>query len=419
MSESRLHVLMVADVSPLQSSGGSARVLREQTIGLRARGHGVSVLCRHPGGDVPARAELAGAPVVHYPVKRTTAFAYARTSVLGARKLFRRLLREQTWDAVLFHQPFSAVGVQSQIARRVRRIYCFYSPAGVEYRLRAENPQTGRTPPGTNAVAGLMAWLERRALAGCHQVVVLSNFSRRVLEEAHGRAAGEVKVIPGGVDLEHFRPAADRIGVRRTLGLPAEIPLLLTVRDLEPRMGVHNLLRALAVIEKDRPLFCVIGGTGPLRPFLEDQAARLGVSGRVRFTGHIPEEKLPRYYQAADLFVLPTRAHEGFGLVTVEALACGTPVAATPVGATPEILDPLDSRLLASDATVEGLTRNLIRTLPLAMDPNFRHRCRSYVEGRYSWHRHLDILEKQLRAGLKNSDAESALSATGPDVSKA
>src|SRR5207249_11624167 len=62
------------------------------------------------------------------------------------------------------------------------------------------------------------------------------------------------------------------------------------------------------------------------------------------FLGFIPDETLPSYYHAADVFVLPTRELEGFGLVTVEALACGTPVLGTPVGATPEVLSGLEDR---------------------------------------------------------------------------
>ena len=73
------------------------------------------------------------------------------------------------------------------------------------------------------------------------------------------------------------------------------------------------------------------------------RSAQLGLDKHVTFLGFVPDADLPRYYQAADVFVLPTRELEGFGLVTAEALACGTPVLGTPVGATPELLEPLDA----------------------------------------------------------------------------
>jgi glycosyltransferase involved in cell wall biosynthesis len=241
-----------------------------------------------------------------------------------------------------------------------------------------------------------LARIERRALQRANRIVVLSEFSRKILEKNHHRVSPQVVLIPGGVDLERFRPAKDRMAVRDQLDLPREVPLLVTVRDLEQRMGVENLLLALVDLNKKRRIDCVIGGTGPLRPFLEEQAARLGISNRVRFTGHIPEKDLPLYYQAADVFVLPTLAHEGFGLVTVEALACGTPVAATPAGATPEILAPLDDRLLAEDTRAPSIASAVERVLRLSANKIFRNRCRTYAENRYSWNNHNDTLEQEI-----------------------
>jgi glycosyltransferase involved in cell wall biosynthesis len=122
----------------------------------------------------------------------------------------------------------------------------------------------------------------------------------------------------------------------------------------------------------------------------------MGLAGHVRFVGHIPEADLPAYYQAADCFVLPTRALEGFGLVTVEALACGTPVLGTPVGATPEILVPLARELLTDDATPEALARGLRRVTSVCRDAAFRARCRAYAEARYDWETAVDRLEDLL-----------------------
>jgi glycosyltransferase involved in cell wall biosynthesis len=161
-------------------------------------------------------------------------------------------------------------------------------------------------------------------------------------------------------------------------------------------MGLENMLTALVDLNKERKTFCVIGGTGPLRSFLEERAAQLGVSDRVRFQGHIPEKELPLYYQAADVFVLPTLTHEGFGLVTVEALACGTPVAATPAGATPEILAPLDGRLLAEDTSAKSIASAVERSMRLAANDAFRRQCRTYAENRYSWRKHIDTLENEM-----------------------
>jgi glycosyltransferase involved in cell wall biosynthesis len=389
-------LLVVSDVSPLETHGGAARVVREQSARLAARGHAVTVLCRHPGGEQPGEAQMAGVRVVHYAVSRAHPLTFALTSVGGARRGFQRAFGASDWDAVILHQPFSAVGLSPLVWTIPRRLYVFHSPAGTEYRLRAERLGSGRSPAGAGLVAALLAPLERRALRVATGIVVLSEFSRSVLRQAHPGVSAPVTTIPGGVDLERFRPAADRAAVRARLGF-GRSTLILTVRDLQPRMGLDTLLHAVAGLRSGLDLTCVIGGSGALRPALEDLARRLALDGIVRFTGHIPEEALPQHYQAADLFVLPTRALEGFGLVTVEALACGTPVVATPAGATPEILRPLDERLLAADSSAPALGAALRCALPLAADESFRRRCRAHAEAHYSWDRHVQALERLLR----------------------
>ena len=125
-------------------------------------------------------------------------------------------------------------------------------------------------------------------------------------------------------------------------------------------MGLDNLLGAMAVLKVRRPsALLLIGGAGSLRGALEAQSQALGLSEHVKFLGFVPDAELPRYYQAADVFVLPTRELEGFGLVTVEALACGTPVLGTPVGATPEILRALCPTLVFRGPTAALMAEDL------------------------------------------------------------
>src|SRR5437667_11474023 len=104
-------------------------------------------------------------------------------------------------------------------------------------------------------------------------------------------------------------------------------------------MGLDLLIRAMAILKRDRPeALLLIGGVGSVGQELESFSEALGLREQVRFLGFIPDEALPLYYQAADVFILATRELEGFGLVTVEALAGGTPVLGTAVGAAPEVL---------------------------------------------------------------------------------
>ena len=115
--------------------------------------------------------------------------------------------------------------------------------------------------------------------------------------------------------------------------------------------------------------------------------SRCGVAGRVRFAGFLPEADLPRYYQAADLVVLPSVALEGFGLIMLEALACGTPVVATPEGGAVDVLSPFEPAWLAADATSAMLARTIKSVLAsLSGDPKIHERCRAHAMG-YAWER--------------------------------
>ena len=380
-----LSLLMVADVSPLEVHGGASRWLREQSRGLRRRGHRVEVLCRMPGPLAPAGWDMDGVSVRQYDVSRAHPAAYFVSSIVAARRAYTRDFPGRQWDAVVLNQPLSALGVSRILPPATPTVYAFQSLAAMEYRIRSSYGDSSRPRLGVGMACAFLRWAERAALRRARRVVVLSDFSRRALLEAHGPLSASVLTVPGGADLERFTPARDRAATRRELGMPGDELLLLTVRDLQPRMGLDALIRAVSLVRGDLPVRLVIGGGGPLRQELEELARSLGVSDIVRFAGVIPEPDLPRYYQAADCFVLPTRALEGFGLVTVEALACGTPVLGTPVGATPEILAPLAPELLTDDASPEALARGIRRVAPLLGDDGFRARCRAHAERHYGW----------------------------------
>ncbi len=121
----------------------------------------------------------------------------------------------------------------------------------------------------------------------------------------------------------------------------------------------------------------------------------------MRFLGFIEDSELPLYYQASDAFVLPTRELEGFGLVAVEALACGTPVLGTPVGAIPELLRGLQPDLLFEGIGPEGIASGILKHLERAeSDPKgyeaLRGRCRAYATARFGWDQVIERLEQEL-----------------------
>ena len=130
-----------------------------------------------------------------------------------------------------------------------------------------------------------------------------------------------------------------------------------------------------------------------MRAHLEQLIAELGMEKTVRLLGFVPAEQLPTYYQAADLFVLPSVASEAFGLVTVEALACDLPVLGTPVGATVELLGDFDPELLFTDTSPEAMASRILSWLRRG---GTEQRYRPRVAEKFAWDVCMDRLEELL-----------------------
>ena len=174
---------------------------------------------------------------------------------------------------------------------------------------------------------------EREIAHGADRVICASQDERELLQRLYAVPADQVEVVPCGVDLDAFRPL-DKGEVRRRLGLRDE-PIVLFVGRIEPLKGIDILLRAAAQLGEDIH-FClvIVGGDESAqaeKADLERLAQEMGIGGRVAFLDAVDHEMLPLYYNAADVCVVPSY-YESFGLVALEAMACGTPVVASRVG---------------------------------------------------------------------------------------
>ena len=252
---------------------------------------------------------------------------------------------------------------------------------------------------------------EKTVLRKSNHIIVLSEYTRKKLVNAYGLPPEKIHVIPAGVDLNRFIPHDDKQSLRNRLGIPNGHFTLLTVRNLEPRMGLENLILAFKKIqEAKKHVFLVVGGEGPLSQDLKSLARETGVEDSVKFVGYIPEEELPYYYQMADLFILPTKELEGFGLVTVEALASGLPVLGTPVGGTEEILAHMGQEFLFSDATPDSMARLILKSMQgWATNPEIYNeisrKSRKVVENHYSWDAHVAELENLFHLAIQQRNS--------------
>jgi glycosyltransferase involved in cell wall biosynthesis len=177
-----------------------------------------------------------------------------------------------------------------------------------------------------------------------------------------------VHVIPNGFRSDLFYPR-DPAECRRTLGLPLDRNILLTVGNLVEVKGHRYLVEALAEVVKERQdVLCVIVGSGPLKGQLERQIRRLGLEGHVRLVGGRPHEEIPLWMNACDVFVLPS-LRESFGIVQIEAMACGKPVVATRNGGSEEIIIKGCNGFLVNPDMID-ISRGIIRTLEFAWAQN-------------------------------------------------
>ena len=181
-------------------------------------------------------------------------------------------------------------------------------------------------------------------------VAVSRDIARNLV--AMGVKPERVRVVYDGVDLSKFHPAP-KAEARERLGVSSRNPVILFVGNLVTVKAVDVLLTACGQLRRENFLFeLLVIGDGPLRTKLHEQATELGLKDCVRFLGSVPHESLPGWFQAADLFVLPSHS-EGVPTVLLEASACRTPWVASRVGGIPEIEHLGLSRLVTPNSPGE------------------------------------------------------------------
>lgn len=229
--------------------------------------------------------------------------------------------------------------------------------------------------------------LERAVYHRADRFIVLSKAFRDQLCQGYGIKEDRVHIIPGGVEIDHFQPL-DMTEARQRLVWPQKQKIIVCVRRLARRMGLESLIEAFAQAKVNHPdAKLIIGGQGPLRAELEEQVQRAGLSKNVEFLGFVPDATLPAVYAAADLSIVPSSALEGFGLISLESLACGTPVLVTPVGGLPDTVQGLGDDLVLKGTSVEDIAAGLRGWLDGTLQIPTRQACRDHVLRSFTWDR--------------------------------
>jgi len=409
-----MKLLFISDVSMENPASGSEQVLFHQCMQLSKAGADVCAVTRRNGTGHIVYRQIGGVREGSYAISSEHRI-YALPSVFGLpSRIMKQFSQSGPFAAAVGHQPISCFSLLAGgRLRRLPLLYVFHSPSHEEHQLLHATKGRLRTFPGI-LVRRVM---EYTCLGRSTRIMTLSRFMAEKIQSVHGIDGNRIVVNPGGVDTQRFRPPGDRCRLKEKLGFPAGRVHLLTVRNLEPRMGLDNLLRSMAMLRENIPrLHLLLVGDGPEKATLRNLIRTLSLVGEVTLTGFADPEFLPEYYGAADFFILPTRQLEGFGLVTVESLACGTPVCGTPVGATVEILKNFDPAFLFSDPSPEAMAAGIRATVRRYQGEDasygaLRDRCRVYAEQNYTWERHGRQLKGILDdlPGRKNSGSSGRL----------
>lgn len=207
-------------------------------------------------------------------------------------------------------------------------------------------------------------------IIGCSDAVLAScTVEAAQLTELYGADPARIEIVAPAVDHAFFAPG-NRAQARRALGLPADAPMLLFVGRIQPLKGVDVAVRAVARVDRDAFLVVVGGPSGPSGDAelerVEKLVAELGLADRVHFVPPQRHELLSTFYRAADVCLVPSRS-ESFGLVALEAAACGTPVVASAVGGLRTLVDHGRTGFLVEERDPEQFAAHVARIIDDSM----------------------------------------------------
>lgn len=182
---------------------------------------------------------------------------------------------------------------------------------------------------------------EEKMLERSNKIIAVSDFTRRELLQYYKMKADKIRVIHNGVDVDKFKPATDKLKAKTELGFNPEDKAILSVGRLYARKGLFTLIESMALVtRKFKNAKFIIAGKGLSNEMkkLVSYATKLGVKDNIVFTGYFPDRKLPRLYQAADIFAFST-FYENLPFAVLEAMSTGLPVVTTNVGGIPEMIE--------------------------------------------------------------------------------
>ncbi|MBI2954765.1 MAG: glycosyltransferase [Chloroflexi bacterium] len=330
--------------------------VREVSRQLGKNGMTVDVFTRWSDPTIPQIVQFDDhARVIHLkagpvkPVHKSQIFQHLPEFICN----LRRFKEDEDLRYRLLHSHYWLSGWVAGLLRQrwsVPHVAMFHTLGGMKNRARPEEKESVQRVD-----------IERKIIASADALVASSHDEKAGMISLYGANPRKIKVIPCGVDLTLFRPM-ERRQAKQSLGLDGK-RILLFVGRIEPLKGLDLLFETLASLRStfgDLRLL-VLGEEARLDGELhrlKRYARQLQVEGSVTFTGIVDRERLPVYYNAADICVVPSH-YESFSLVAAEALACGTPVVASQVGGLQSLIVDHENGLLVPSHSPQAFSATI------------------------------------------------------------
>ncbi|MFO8109793.1 MAG: glycosyltransferase family 4 protein [Thermoplasmata archaeon] len=366
--------MKIAQVTPYMYPhlGGVESHVLELSKYLKKRGHEVFIVTTLLE-DTKEREIIEGVPVIR--VKPL----FIQLSTPVVLELEKALLKEEC-DIIHAHSPPPLMDFFSVRAADKKKV-----PFVLTYHCDLEIP---------NIFGPLIVQLYQRTL-GTYTV----NKADKIITTTHTYGATsravwyrDSDIIPNAVDAERFHPSNSPGNIRKKLGIEGDEHMVLYVGRIVYHKGLEHLVESASYLEDD--VKYVIGGTGNFRPELEKLIKKHDLRDRIIFPGRIPNSELPKYYAAADVFVLPSVSRlEAFGIVALEAMASATPVVVSDIPGVREVITEGVHGLLSeplNPANLAGKIRTILRNPELGEKMGKMGRKR--IEENLTW----DIVAEQI-----------------------
>jgi D-inositol-3-phosphate glycosyltransferase len=389
------HSCPVGDLGA-KDTGGMSVFIRELARELGRQGNFVDVYTRIHDPKDPISEELGEqARLIHLKagkeaqINKMDVYSSLPEFISNLESYWKH--NELRYDIVFSHYWLSGlVGKHLQQKWRIPLVMMYHTLGAVKNAVGV-----GENEPGLRIDS------ERDSIRECRRILVPTEREKKNIIRYYGAWPNKIGIVPCGVNLEQFRPV-DRVTAREKLGV-SDKKILLFIGRIDPLKGIDQLIRTLTYLQSFKGLeLIIIGGDEYSLTELEKLkklSVELEIQDSVLFLGMVRHDQLPYYYSAADVCIVPSY-YESFGLVALEALACGTPVVATDVGEVRTIIRQGETGYVVPDNAPEKLATGIAHFL---LKPNREDKSiqvnRASVS-KYSWAHIADLVNKELHLAL-------------------